>query len=79
MNIMAPADFRHTTLTEPPEKIVGVTLLDETPGFTGIYLRDASGELWPARTVNRSKVKHHREVCEAWLSRAGTHEDKRTR
>lgn len=78
MNIKEPAEFRHTTLTIFPDKVVGITLLDESPGFTGIYLRDESGGLWPARTVNRSKVKHHREVCDSWLSRPGIHEDKRT-
>ena len=78
MQATDPQQFQHTSLTAYPEKIVGVTLLDEAPGFTGIYLRDAKGGLWPARTVNRSKVTHHREVCEAWLCHPGIHEDKRT-
>ncbi len=79
MQAIAPEHFRHTTLTVYPEKIAGVTLLDETPGFTGIYLRNPNGGLWPARTVNRNPESHHRSVCEAWLSRSGIHEDKRTR
>ena len=48
MQATDPRQFRHTTLAAYPEKIVGVTLLDETPGFTGIYLRDQRGGLWPA-------------------------------
>ncbi len=48
----APTEFRHTTLPRCPAKVVGVTLLDEEPGYTGIYLRDEDGGLWPARTVN---------------------------
>ena len=31
--------FKHTTLTRYPDKIVGVTLLDESPEAVGIYLR----------------------------------------
>lgn len=78
MQAIDPQQFRHTTLAAYPNKIVGVTLLDETPGFTGIYLRDPSGGLWPARTVNRIPAEHHRDVCEAWLAKQGKHEDKRT-
>jgi len=78
MQATAPEQFRHTTLDKYPDTIVGVTLLDESPGFTGIYFRDLSGGLWPARTVNRTPAEHHREICEAWLCRPGTHEDKRT-
>ena len=36
----APSQFRHTTLTAYPNRIAGVTLLDESPGYTGVYLRD---------------------------------------
>jgi hypothetical protein len=71
MQVQAPEQFQHTTLTAYPDKIVGVTLLDETPGFTGIYLRDPNGGLWPARTVNREDAQHHFDVCESWLSRPG--------
>ncbi len=78
MQATDPRQFRHTTLAAYPEKIVGVTLLDETPGFTGIYLRDQRGGLWPARTVNRTRAKHHHAVCNSWLGRPGTHEDRRT-
>ena len=77
MQATIPQEFRHTTLAAYPERIVGVTLLDESPGFTGIYLRDAKDGLWPARTVDRAAA-HHDSVCEAWLSRPGKHEDKRT-
>jgi len=67
----APSQFRHTTLTAYPNRIAGVTLLDESPGFTGVYLRDEKGGLWPARTVSRAPIKHHRNVCAAWLARPG--------
>ena len=30
--------FKHTTLTKCPDKVAGVTLLDEEPGYTGIYI-----------------------------------------
>jgi len=56
----------------------GINLLDESPGFTGIYLRDEKGGLWPARTVSRKPARRHRQVCAAWLARPGAHEDKRT-
>ena len=69
--------FKHTTLKSFPHKVVGVTLVDEEPGFTGIYLRDEEGGLWPARTVNHDPPEHHRNVCEAWMSRPGSHEDRR--
>ena len=71
MTNQAPSSFRHTTLTSYPDKIVGYTLLDESPGFTGIYVRDAKGGLWPARTVDRSLPAHHKSVCDAWLAREG--------
>ena len=45
MNALEPSQFKHTTLTAYPDKVVGVTLLDESPGFTGIYLRDEQGGL----------------------------------
>ena len=77
MQVTAPTQFRHTTLTEYPNKIAGVTLLDESPGVTGIYLRAPDGGLWPARTVNRTPVSHHEDVCNAWLCHPGIHEDKR--
>ena len=69
MNAKQPHEFKHTTLTAYPKKVVGVKLLEEEPGFTGIYLEDANGGLWPARTVNQAFPEHHREVCDAWLSR----------
>lgn len=87
MNISPPAEFKHTTLDVYPEsfvdgkwtpKRVGVTLLDEEPGFTGIYIRDENGGLWPARTVSHNPPKHHRSVCNSWLSGEGIHEDRRT-
>ncbi len=72
-------DFKHTTLKVMPEsydhstntwtpKRVGITLLDEKPGFTGIYIRDENGGLWPARTVSRKPKKHHQDVCGAWIA-----------
>jgi hypothetical protein len=72
-----PTQFKHTTLAACPNKIAGVTLLDEEPDVTGIYLRDATGGLWPARTVNRKPAARHRGICAAWLSRPGKHEDHR--
>jgi len=71
MTAQAPGDFRHTTLDRYPDKIVGVSLLEESPGFTGIYLRDPDGGLWPARTVNQALPEHHQSVCESWLARYG--------
>ena len=78
MQKQVPSQFTHTTLTSYPDKIVGVTLLDESPGVTGIYLRDKNGGLWPARTVNRLPTEDHQTVCDSWLARPGVHEDKRT-
>lgn len=79
MNKQDPQDFRHTTLKEYPNSVQGITLLDECPGFTGIYLRDANGGLWPARTVSRANEAHHNSVCDGWLLKEGIHEDKRTK
>jgi hypothetical protein len=92
MEAAHPTDFKHTTLTVYPEtwiktgdgeghwspKKVGITLLDEEPGFTGIYIRDEAGGLYPARTVNHNPPEHHKSVCDAWLSDAGIHEDRRS-
>jgi len=87
MESTKPESFKHTTLNLYPEsrrpdgtwtpKKAGITLLDEEDGFTGIYLRDAEGGLWPARTVNRACKEHHESVCNAWLAKPGIHEDKR--
>ena len=66
MDAMAPEDFKHTTLKRYPDRIVGVSFLQESPGFTGIYLRDPEGGLWPARTVNQSMKDHHAAVLAAW-------------
>jgi hypothetical protein len=78
MEAQHPSKFKHTTLTAYPDKVVGITLLDESPGFTGIYLRDENGGLWPARTVDRGDSNIHRHICNAWLQREGKHEDKRS-
>ena len=81
-----PSDFKHTSLKHYPERFVGgkytpkrvgITLLDEEPGFTGIYIRDENGGLWPARTVSHDPPEHHESVCGSWLSGDGIHEDKR--
>ena len=77
MRACGPNDFRHTTLAEIPDEIVGITILDEEPGFTGIYVRSACGGLWPARTVDRSFPEHHDSVVASWLSRDGVHVDLR--
>jgi len=78
MEISLPSEFKHTTLERPPDSRVGIALLDEEPGFTGIYIRDEDGGLWPARTVSHVPPEHHRSVCDAWLSGPGVHEDKRS-
>ena len=57
MQATDPRQFRHTTLAAYPEKIVGVTLLDESPGFTGIYLRDDPTHRWLQATVSNNAVK----------------------
>ncbi len=72
MNAAKPSEFKHTTLTEYPGRCVGITVLDEEPGFTGIYLRAACGGLWPARTVNRENPTHHNSVVSAWMEREGS-------
>jgi len=74
-----PSGFRYTTLDRYPDRVAGITIVDEKPGFTGIYLRDPQGGLWPARTVNRRAEggKHHNDVIDAWLSRDGAHVDLR--
>jgi hypothetical protein len=78
MQRQAPPQFAHTTLTSYPDKIVGVTLLNESSGITGIYLRDRNGGLWPARTVSRFPTEDYQTICDSWLARPGVHEDKRT-
>ncbi len=40
-----PSEFKHTTLSAYPDKVVGLTIVDEEPGFTGIYLRSPEGGL----------------------------------
>ncbi|MEI8196615.1 MAG: hypothetical protein WCI73_11955 [Phycisphaerae bacterium] len=55
-----------------------MTLQDEKRGYTGIYLRDSNEGLWPCRTVRHKPASHHRDVCAAWLSHKGIHEDKRS-
>lgn len=70
--------FLHATLDKMPiVDYVGITLVDEKPGFTGIYLRYPCGGLWPARTVVRDNPTHHDSVVNAWLAKPGVHEDKR--
>jgi hypothetical protein len=88
MEILHPSDFKHTTLSVYPEsplgsgawtpKRVGVTLLDEEPGFTGVYIRDEQGGLWPARTGSHQPPEHHKRVCDAWLAGPGVHQDRRS-
>lgn len=68
MDAQEPKKFKHTTLDAYPAKLAGITFLDEAPGFTGIYLHDADGGLWPARTVDRSDARHHESVLAAWTS-----------
>ncbi len=75
MKIATPPEFKHTSLTAYPNTIAGVSLLDESPTVTGVYLRNPQGGLWPARTVNKDS-KHYDDVCRAWLRRAGA-EDRR--
>ncbi len=77
-------DFKHTTAKMfpggpyEPNKRVGVVLVDEKPGFTGIYIRDGNGDLWPARTVSHKPKKHHESVIRAWLESEGEHQDRRS-
>jgi hypothetical protein len=78
MNATKPSEFKHTSLASYPNKTVGITLLDESPGITGIYVRDENGGLWPARTVNRTPPEHHQRVCDSWLARPGIHQDRRS-
>ena len=68
MDIVAPQEFQHTTLDRYPDYVTGLTLIDEEPGFTGIYLRDANGGLWPARTVSHSPPEHHQSVLDSWVA-----------
>lgn len=83
MNAAKPSEFKHTTLAIAPESIVekdgqrtwtpkqaGITLLDEEPGFTGIYVRDINGGLWPARTVWRGG-DNYKSICDSWMTREG--------
>ena len=77
MKACGPKDFKHTTLDECPNDVVGITLLDEEPGFTGIYGRSRCGGRWPARTVDRSFPEHHESVVSSWLRRDGEHVDLR--
>jgi hypothetical protein len=78
MDILTPEEFRHTTLQRSPIDRIGITLVDEEPGFTGVYIRDENGGLWPARTVSHFPSEHHRSVCAAWLAGPGIHEDRRS-
>ena len=88
MNADKPENFQHTTLKVFPEsrrpdgtctpKRAGITLLDEDAKHTGVYIRDAEGGLWPARTVSHTPKSHHKSVCDAWLAGPGVPEDKRS-
>ena len=78
METSPASEFKHTTLERYPDRKAGITLLDEEPGFTGVYIRNANGGLWPARTVSHTPPDHHKSVCDAWLSHPGVHEDKRS-
>ena len=75
MDAKPASEFKHTTLTEYPDRIVGVTILDEEPGFVGIYERDAQGGLFPARTVNRKPKKHLERVIASWMAHEGENID----
>lgn len=81
MDVDPEYKWKHKTLSSYPynEKHVGIVLLDEEPGFTGIYIRTESGGLWPARTVSRESPKHHDDVCAAWMAREGRNEDLRAK
>ena len=71
------SNFKHTTLEHYPINQVGITLLDESPGFTGIYLRDENGGLWPVRTVSKIPIEHHDSVCKSWMSREGSQDNRK--
>lgn len=82
MDWLDPQKFAHTTLHCSPgspgvPKRAGITLLDEKPGYTGIYIRDENGGLWPARTVSHKPKKHHASVIKVWMESPGDHEDRR--
>lgn len=62
--------WRHQTLEEYPHTVAGISVLDERPGFSGVYMRDPRGGLWPARTVSR-RAEHHDDVVGSWLQRPG--------
>lgn len=70
METKEPNQFKHTTLDKYPDTndgFVGVTLLDEEPGFTGVYMRTKEGLLWPARTINHDPPAHHRKCAASWM------------
>lgn len=69
--------FKYATLSAYPDEIAGYTVLDEDDDSVGIYVRDAAGGLWPARTVLKADAAHCQTVCEAWLRRAGINQDLR--
>ncbi len=52
------------------DKVAGLVLVDEDGAgvFTGIYLCDPDGGLYPCRTVLRSDEDYHRSVVAAWIS-----------
>lgn len=73
-----PQDWKYTTLKSFPYKRVGITLVDEKHGYTGIYIRDENGGLWPARTVSHKPKKHHASVLNTWMSQYEDCQDKRS-
>jgi hypothetical protein len=81
--IMSKPDYKFRHATAPSftgcGEAVGVVLVDEKRGFTGIYYKDKQGKLWPCRTVMRSNKARHDEIIAAWLQNRPemTHEDRR--
>jgi hypothetical protein len=71
-------EWKHTTAKDAYNDPVGVDFFDdEQDGFVSIYLRDANGKRFPARTVDMSKKEHAKEVLLAWMERGPLHDYRR--
>ena len=77
MTITPAKRSRHTTLAEYPAHVVGVTLLDESRGFTGILSAQRGGRILASPNGQPRQRTTPLDVCETWLSKPGA-QDKRT-
>lgn len=71
MKIADKSEFAHTSAMSYPAAISRWVALDEGNDHTGIYaVCEASGLLWPCRTVSQHDKSRHDGIVSAWAGRA---------